>query len=264
MRETVIYIPELKLSFSSVAAAARAAGADPSNVGKVLRGKRKTASGYHFEYRWKKEPGRGAAIRELQAAIAKANDLIKKGKERRRFGFSKELQEIDKFRDFIGSTEKRIIVSGKKQKISLITASAKAFTTFSVGEMEKIAQKLQQRVFIAKKAISRIDEDIKNLASMLGLSFKEALEYDMIFPEFYRMLQLAAKDNRIGTNEMLEIEIEVTNAGASEAQMVELFGKLNRFFADPSMPREFFDDAVNKLREDLGISEDEFGNEDLF
>lgn len=253
MRETVIYIPELKLSFNSVAAAARAAGADPSNVGKVLRGKRKTASGYHFEYRWKKEPGRGAAIRELQAAISKANELIRYGKERRRFGFSKELQEIDKFRDFIGTNSKGFIKS-----------SAKTFETYSVGEIEKITEKVQQRIFLAKKALAKMDEDIKNLASMLGLSFKEALEYDMIFPEFYRMLQLAAKDNRIGTNEMLEVEIEVTNAGASEAQMVELFGKLNRFFADPSLPREFFDAAVDKLRGDLGISKDEFGNEDLF
>ena len=45
-----IYVPELNQVFASINAAARAAGVDPSNVGKILRGKRKTAGGYHFAY----------------------------------------------------------------------------------------------------------------------------------------------------------------------------------------------------------------------
>lgn len=254
MRETVIYIPELKLSFSSVAAAARAAGADPSNVGKVLRGKRKTASGYHFEYRWKKEPGRGAAIRELQEVVREANRLIYDMKRRQRFGFSKTIQDIDRFRDFMGTNAK-----------GFLRSSSKEFTTYSVEEIVNLKNKLQEKVSRAQEEINKIlDTEIKNLASMLGLSFHEALRYNYIFPEFYRMLQLASQDQRIGTNEMLELEIEVTNAGASEAQMIKLFNKLNRFFADPSLPREVFDNAANELRGDLGISEDEFGNEDLF
>lgn len=253
MRRTVIYVPELGQSFWTVSAAASAAGADPSNVGKVLRGQRKSAGGFHFEYRWAPESGRGSAIRDLQATIREANRIIFEEKEHKRFGFSKELQDLDRFRDLIGST-----------KQGRIKSSAKTFETYSVPEIELISQKINQRIFLAKKALKKMDEDIKDLASMLGLSFHEALEYDLIFPEFYRMLQLAAKDNRVGTNEMLETEIELTNAGASEKQMQELFGKLNRFFADPGLPREYFDAAVNKVRGELGISEDDFGNEDLF
>ena len=108
-----------------------------------------------------------------------------------------------------------------------------------------------------------VGEDIKNLGSMLGLSFREALEYDNIFGEFYRMLHLGAQDQRVGSNEMLQIEINVTNAGASEDQVQDLFQKLDRFFADPSLPRAEFDRIIDNAYMDLGIG-DEFGNEDLF
>lgn len=43
-----IYIPELDKTFETISAAAKAAGVDPSNVGKVIRGKRQTAGGFHF------------------------------------------------------------------------------------------------------------------------------------------------------------------------------------------------------------------------
>ena len=271
MRRTVIFIPELGKSFWTVSAAAAAAGADPSNVGKVLRGQRKSAGGFHFEYRWAPESGRGKAIRDIQASIKEANRIIFEEKEHKRFGFSKELQELDKFRDITGST-----------KEGLLRSSAKAFVTFSRTEIELINQKINQRIFLAKKALKKMDEDIKDLAAMLGLSYNEALEYDLIFPEFYRMLQLASKDQRIGTNEMLEVEIELTNAGASEAQMQKLFNKLTRFFNDPALDRSYFDDAVNEVKlkilkakyekEGKTISPDvdieaefaaKFGNEDL-
>lgn len=252
MRATVIYIPELRRSFGSISEAARAAGADPSNVGKVLRGSRRSAGGFHFEYRWAHEEGRGEALASLRESIAKANKLIRYGKERKRFGFSKELQDLDTLRDIIGSTKK-----------GLFSSSPKKFVTYSVGEIEHIQQKIDQRIYLAQKAIKKMDDDIKNLADMLGLSFKEALEYDMIFPEFYRMLKLAGQDCRIGTNEMLEIEIAITNAGATEEQVTDLFDRLQNFFADPSLPREVFDRAVSKTYMDLGIG-DEFGNEDLF
>lgn len=271
MRRTVIYIPELGKSFWSVSAAAAAAGADPSNVGKVLRGQRKSAGGFHFEYRWAKEAGRGDAIKAAQAAIKEANRIIFEEKEHKRFGFSSELQNLDKFRDLIGSTKK-----------GRIKSSTKTFETYSVGEIELITQKVQQRIFLAKKALKKMDEEIKDLASMLGLSFNEALEYDIVFPEFYRMLQLAAKDQRIGTNEMLEVEQELTQAGASEIQMQTLFNKLDRFFADPAIERSYFDEAVAEVKRGIleeklkkegraipkkDISEafeEEFGNEDLF
>ena len=272
MRRTVIFVPELGQSFWTVSAAASAAGADPSNVGKVLRGQRKTAGGFHFEYRWAPEAGRGKAIRDIQASIKEANRIIFEEKEHKRFGFSKELQDLDKFRDLIGTT-----------KQGRIKSSAKTFETYSRPEIELLNQKINQRIFLAKKALKKMDEDIKDLAAMLGLSYNEALEYDLIFPEFYRMLQLAAKDQRIGTNEMLEVEIDLTNAGASEIQMQTLFNKLTRFFNDPALDRSYFDDAVNKVKleilkdklekegksltPDMDIEsefEAEFGNEDLF
>ena len=269
MRPTVIYIPELRRSFGSISEAARAAGADPSNVGKVLRGSRRTAAGLHFEYRWAREEGRGEMIRELQDTIRKANDIIVRGKLRKRFGFSKEMQDIDMWRDFIGSTTKTFEAVNRKTgrpekvRIEAIAAGTKNFQTYSVGEMELVKRKLEQRIFLAEKAEKKMDEDIKNLGSMLGLSFREALEYDNIFGEFYRMLHLGAQDQRVGSNEMLQIEINVTNAGASEDQVQDLFQKLDRFFADPSLPRAEFDRIIDNAYMELGIG-DEFGNEDLF
>lgn len=269
MRPTVIYIPELRKSFRTVSEAARAAGADPSNVGKVLRGSRRTAAGMHFEYRWAREEGRGQAIRELQDTIRQANDILVRGKLRKRFGFSKEMQDIDIWRDFIGSTDRTFEAVDRKTgqpvkvRIEAIASAPKNFTTYSVGEIELIQRKIEQRIFLAKKAEKKMDEDIKNLGSLLGLSFREALEYDNIFGEFYRMLHLGAQDQRVGSNEMLEIETKVTNAGATEEQVRDLFEKLDRFFADPSLPRAEFDRIIDNAYMDLGIG-DEFGNEDLF
>lgn len=262
MRATVIYIPELRRSFGSISEAARAAGADPSNVGKVLRGSRRSAGGYHFEYRWAKEKGRGEALSSLRESIEKANNLIQYGKERKRFGFSKELQDIDSIRDFVGTK----FIKSNNEKIALISASSKNFVTYSVGEIQKLQQKIDQRIYLADKAIKKMDDDIKNLADMLGLSFHEALRYDNIFPEFYRMLKLAAQDKRLGTNVMLDIEIAITNAGASEAQVLDLFDRLKVFFADKSLAPDVFWSEVQKTFDDLGISSasDVFGNEDLF
>lgn len=245
MRPTVIFVPELRRSFATISAAARATGADASNVGKVLRGQRRSAKGYTFEFRWAKEEGRSEALAELRDAVGRANKLIQTAKERRRFGFSKEMQELDRLRDVLGSTK-----SGR------FKSSAKTYSTYSVGEIEHITGKIEQRIYLAERALKRLDDEIKDLASMLGLSFREALNYEMIAPEFYRMLELADKDQRVGTNEMLEIEIKITNAGASEKQVQGLFDKLHRFFADPSMPREFFDAAVNQTMEDVRGNDD--------
>lgn len=269
MRPTVIYIPELRKSFTRISDAARAVGVDASNVGKVLRGQRKTAGGYHFEFRWAREEGRGKAILELQETIRRANELIAAGKLRRRFGFSAELQALDSWRDDLGTVSKKVTVMNKKTgepiEITLegIASAAKNFTTESVKDIQLITRKLETGIYHAKKAEAKMDDDIKNLADMLGLSFREALEYDNIFPEFYRMLKLANQDQRIGTNEMLEIEIAVTNAGASERQVQDMFDRMQHFFADPSLPREVFDEIVSDTYMDLGIG-DEFGNEDLF
>jgi len=236
MRATVIYVPELRRSFATIAAAARATGADASNVGKVLKGQRRTAGGLHFEMRWAREEGRGEALRALFEQIDRANEMLVTAKERKKFGFSKELQDLDKLRDDIGSTKK-----------GFFTKSAKAFASWSVEDLQHDTQKLMQGIRTAEKALRKLDDEIRDLADMLGLSFREALQYEMIVPEFYRMLDLAGKDQRIGTNEMLEVEIKITNAGASEEQAQRLFGKLNRFFADPSMPRDYFDAAVDEI-----------------
>lgn len=240
MRATVIYVPELRRSFATIAAAARAAGADASNVGKVLKGQRRTAGGLHFEMRWAREEGRGEALRALFEQIDRANEMLVTAKERKKFGFSKELQDLDRMRDDIGSTKK-----------GFFTKSAKAFASWSVEDLQHDTQKLMQGIRTAEKALRKLDDEIRDLADMLGLSFREALQYEMIVPEFYRMLDLAGKDQRIGTNEMLEVEIEITNAGASEEQVQRLFGKLNRFFADPSMPRDYFDAAVDEIRTEI-------------
>lgn len=235
MRATVIYIPELRRSFSTIAAAARAAGVDASNVGKVLRGQRRTAGGLHFEMRWAREEGRGEALQALREQVNRANEMLQTAKIRKKFGFSAELQDLDKLRDVLGSTQK-----------GAFTASPKKYTSYSVGEIEAITEKLGQRIKIAEKALKKLDDTIRDFAGMLGLSFREALTYEMIVPEFYRMLDIASKDQRVGTNEMLEIEIKITNAGATEAQVTKLFTKLNFFFADPSLPREIFDAAVDE------------------
>lgn len=269
MRPTVIYIPELRKIFTRISHAARAVGADASNVGKVLRGQRKTAGGYHFEFRWAREEGRGKAILELQKTIRRANELIAAGKLRRRFGFSAELQALDSWRDDIGTVLKKVTVTNKKTgepvkiMIEAIASGSKNFVADSVPDIISMNKKMNLFIEHAKKAEKKLDDDIKNLADMLGLSFREAIEYDNIFPEFYRMLKLANQDQRLGTNEMLEIEIAVTNAGASEAQVEEMFNRMKHFFADPSLPRSYFDEIVADVYRDLGIG-DEFGNEDLF
>lgn len=248
MRPTVIYVPELKKTFATISAAARATKTDASNVGKVLRGQRKTAGGLHFEYRWAKEEGRSEALAALRASLKEANKLLQTAKERRRFGFSKELQELDKLRDVLGSTK------GGRFK-----TSAQTYTTYSVGEIEQITGKIEQRLYHARKALKKLDDEIRDLADMLGLSFQEALRYEILVPEFYRMLELADKDQRVGTNEMLEIEIHITNAGATQEQVAKLFDKLNKFFADPALPREYFDSAVRKTIENIRKNDDYSG-----
>lgn len=245
MRKTVVFVPELGRSFASISAAAIATGADPSNIGKVLRGRRRSAKGFTFEYRWAKEEGRSEALAELRDALKQANQLIQTAKKRKQFGFMAEFQELDKLRDVIGSNQR-----------GYIKTASKDFVTYSVPEIERITRVVKKRLSNAQKAKEKADETVRDFADMLGLSFAEALEYEPMVPEFYRMLELADKDQRVGTNEMLEIEIKITNAGADAGQVAILFGKLYNFFADPSLPREYFDNAVNKAIEDIRGNDD--------
>lgn len=85
-----ILVIETGMIYPSLSAAARATGVDPSNAGKVLRGKRKSAGGYSFE-----RVAETATQREL-TKIAKAREekLSTKQKERRKASRQKSQQRV--------------------------------------------------------------------------------------------------------------------------------------------------------------------------
>lgn len=85
-----ILVVETGMIYPSLSAAARATGVDPSNAGKVLRGKRQSAGGYSFA-----NVSETATQREI-TKIAKAREekLSTKQKERRKASRQKSQQRV--------------------------------------------------------------------------------------------------------------------------------------------------------------------------
>ena len=85
-----ILVVETGMIYPSLSAAARATGVDPSNAGKVLRGKRKSAGGYSFA-----NVAETATQREI-TKIAKSSEakLTTKQKERRQASRQKSQQHV--------------------------------------------------------------------------------------------------------------------------------------------------------------------------
>lgn len=85
-----ILVVETGMIYPSISAAARATGVDPSNAGKVLRGKRKSAGGYSFA-----NVAETATQREI-TKIAKSREakLSPKQKERRQESRQKSQQRV--------------------------------------------------------------------------------------------------------------------------------------------------------------------------
>ena len=102
--------------FKSIAEAARAAGVDSSNVGKVLKGKRKHAGGFRFK--WVSDIPLDQvyknAISSAQAAIRAANLAIKEYKRENVYSIGKAVGELLEIGDIIGTTSRGYLRQSRK------------------------------------------------------------------------------------------------------------------------------------------------------
>lgn len=232
-----IYVPQTGSIYPSAAAAARALGVDPSNVGKALRGSRKSAGGYNFvavtpdiapdtlrqinEYvdqslspRQKRQQakrrraGRSRlspeekAAQKARASAARAlqgtlRDANKLLEEYRRQG-------LDAVSGVVPELEKLKDIIGRNRKGGF-NAAAKNLAQFSEREIRALSEALQRQMNRKGfKDIEAANSKKQAVAYQLGLSSPEELDnYSEVLPSLWHVLDLARQTQGRGYDRSL-------------------------------------------------------------
>ena len=194
-----VYVPELDKIFKSTQEAARALGVDAGNISKVIKGKRRSAGGYHFigaeAAPGQKRPTREAlrkagkvflppdpleGLREkLSNLIKSANKQTRKLKKEGLLGFSGAAADIQSLGSVLGKT-----------KGGYISASDKKLKSFSEAELNKYIRMIEQRK--KRKSYTKLGaySEVQRLADTFGTTPSRLKEFADILP-----LVFAALDN---------------------------------------------------------------------
>lgn len=213
-----VYVPETDTTYKSTAEAAKALGVDPSNISKVLKGKRKTAGGYHFEKTTAEEDQRRKLLKQIREQIRKANNIIKEARVRKRENFVQEVAELDDFgADVIGSTQD-----------NLIDDAADTLDEMDMDELKQLENKLNEKIKAAEKGIQKADERLQEYADVFGVSSAEMEKYEPMIPEINRTID-RAHDNGCGSDVFEYIRDQIQN-NVDPAALQDLLDKINDYF----------------------------------
>lgn len=209
-----VYVPETGQTFRNTAEAARALGVDASNISKVLKGKRKTAGGYHFE----KDSKRKQILRQIKEEIKKANNILKEARVRKRENFVQEVAELDDFgTDYIGETQD-----------NLIDDAADTLDEMDEDELKQLLNKLKDKIAAAEKGLEKADERLQEYADLFGVSSAEMEKYEPMIPEINRTID-RAHDNGCGSDVFEFIRDQIQN-NVDPAALRQLLDDINGYF----------------------------------
>lgn len=241
--------------YSSITAAAKAAGVDPSNVGKVLRGQRRSAGGYRFQQvqadsltdaqlkdiqraiekanpkwlqeqqqrqRYSKEFRRKAALNAIQEDLRAANEAIQDYKKANVYSIGKKVSELVGAGEVIGIRKSGLISTDiEKIKQKLAEADLKTIQAYR-EQIEKLTQE-------ARNSLSASIQDKSDLADQLGLSKKQIEKYMSYMPEFFALLDLGDLEGRVSSDFIYRTVKSYMQNDIEKSDLRKLFAIIKRF-----------------------------------
>lgn len=250
-----IFVPQTGTIYPSITKAAKALGVDPSNIGKVLRGARKSAGGFNFV---RVDPATSAKTLQdiseaLDTSLSKAQKS-RQAKARRRnrgrisaaeraalqahnqaardlSGVLKEANKIMREYDKRGLSGISSVIPELEALKGIIGANKrggfltdpKELTRFSKDKLEqlkdRITQQLNRKNF---RDINEAEQRKMGVAYQLGLSSEELDEYAELLPTLWNVLQLANQIEGAGSDPVYQEIIDAMSAGvdADELQLI--------------------------------------------
>lgn len=230
-----VFVPELNRTYSSIADAAYDLGIDASNISKVLAGRRRTAGGYHFERvsSYAEEPDLdygdiGGAPEpapdkkdKLRDLIRKANKIIEEARERKRYGFLEDVQELfDLLDSVLGSTGD-----------NLIDVYSDALDNLTDEELDQLFAQADSLLAKALEDLEKANDRLQGYADAFGVSSAEMEQYESLIPEINATLS-RAHGNDQATNLWTAVR-DAVQSGVDPEDLRELLNKVNAFFDNP-------------------------------
>lgn len=230
-----VYVPETDTTYSSIAEAARDLGIDASNISKVLAGRRRTAGGYHFERvsssaeepdldygdiggAAEPDPDKKDKLRDL---IRKANKIIEDARQRKRYGFLEDVQELfDLLDSVLGSTGD-----------NLIDVYSDALDNLTDEELDQLFARADSLLAKALEDLKNADDRLQGYADAFGVSSAEMEQYESLIPEINATLS-RAHGNDQATNLWTAVR-DAIQSGVDPEDLRELLNKVNAFFDNP-------------------------------
>lgn len=230
-----VYVPETDTTYSSIAEAARDLGIDASNISKVLAGRRRTAGGYHFERvsssaeepdldygdiggAAEPDPDKKDKLRDL---IRKANKIIEDARQRKRYGFLEDVQELfDLLDSVLGSTGD-----------NLIDVYSDALDNLTDEELDQLFARADSLLAKALEDLKKADDRLQGYADAFGVSSAEMEQYESLIPEINATLS-RAHGNDQATNLWTAVR-DAIQSGVDPEDLRELLNKVNAFFDNP-------------------------------
>lgn len=237
MAKTQIYVPQTGTIYPSAAAAASALGVDASNIGKVVRGSRKSAGGYNFvavtadvapstlkfineaieteltpSQKKRQAQRRRAGRNRLSAderAAAKARGKAAKALQGVLSETNKILDEykrqgLDAVSGIVPELDKLKDLIGRNKRGGF-NAGAKNLAQFSEKELKALTEAVTKQ--INRRGFKDLDEARKRkqaVAYQLGLGSSEELEtYYDVLPDLWHILELARQTQGKGYDRSL-------------------------------------------------------------
>ena len=225
--------------FASSAEAAKALGLDSSNISKVLRGKRQTVGGWHFEQTTERpttKAGRSKVRERKQSAARKrllntVHDRLKEinvryrnAKKENLLASDPVLQKMMNYADYFGAT-----------KTGGYDISAKNLRQYSDEELTNLLTLLgKEEGKYSKyydKGVSEQGDPLSYVATIFGLSSrKEAEKYADIIPEIFDLLHLAKIDEFFRYNDVKTALFNAMQEGADEEEIDDYLSEIQRLF----------------------------------
>lgn len=264
--------------YSSIQAAARAVGVDPSNVGKVLRGQRSSAGGFRFQrvqadsltasetesirnqinrstaprilekqetQRARFETAKQAQLRGIQEAIRQANETVQQYKAEKVYSIGKAVSELIGIGEFVGIRKSGLIstdlakISEKLQELDI--EQLRNYQAALIAGTQKARDSLQNAV-----------QDKKELADQLGLSIQQMGNYERYMPEYFNILDMAGSDERLQSSFVYNRINDYLKKDMSKEDLRKAFGIMKRFFNNEDRDPESLEESLNKFEKRIG------------
>lgn len=214
---------------------------DPSNVGKVLRGQRKTAGGIRFE--WVEERSAEdlyeGQLRGVQNALRQANAIIREYKREHVYSLGSAIGELLEMGDIIGLTKAGYL----PQNLKSIRAVFPNVTW--MPELQQMQNRLYELTQKAERQLQAAIQEKIDLADQFGISVAKMEEYMPLMPEVFQVLKTAGTDPSIGTNLVYEKIENAMQKYVSRGDLRRLLRGIEKWYADPDRDADGLDDVYN-------------------